>query len=65
MAIKPRYLGNHASQIKSYYGSLSASHGRCFRIPHEKSPEARPGGEIMMTSYPAENLIISATKHFR
>jgi len=28
LAIKSRYLGNHASRIKSYYGSLSRSHGR-------------------------------------
>jgi len=27
LAIKPRFLGNHASQIKSYYGSLSGSLG--------------------------------------
>jgi len=26
LAIKPRYLGNHVSQIKSYYDSLSGSH---------------------------------------
>jgi len=30
LAIKPRYLGNHASQIKSYYGSLSWSLSNCF-----------------------------------
>jgi len=35
LAIKPRYLGNHALQIKSYYGTLSGSHGRSFRIRHE------------------------------
>jgi len=55
LAIKPRYLGNHASQIKSYYGTLSGSHSRSFRICHEKSPEAPPGGEITMTSYPPCN----------
>jgi len=55
MAIKPRYLRNHASHIKSYYGSLSGSHGRSFRIRHEKSPEALPSVEITMTSYPACN----------
>jgi len=48
LAIKPRYLGNHASQIKGYYGLLSESHGRSFRIRHEKSREAPPGGEIMI-----------------
>jgi len=40
LAINPRYLGNHASQIKSYYRTLSGSHGRSFRIRHKKSPEA-------------------------
>jgi len=34
-AIKPRYLGNHASQIKSYYGSLSGSHGRNFKMGYK------------------------------
>jgi len=53
LSIKPRYLGNHASQIKSYYGTLSRSHGRTFRIRHVKSREALPGEEIMMTSFPA------------
>jgi len=28
LAIKPRYLGNYASQIKSYYGTLTGSHVR-------------------------------------
>jgi len=55
LAIKPRYLGNHASQIKSYYGTLSGRHGRSFRIRHEKLPEAPPRGEITMTSLPACN----------
>jgi len=55
LAIKPRYLGNHASQIKNYYGMLSGSRGRSFRIRHEKSPEALPSEEIMMTSYPVGN----------
>jgi len=40
LAIKPRYLENHASQIKSYYGTLWRSHDRSFRIRHEKSPKA-------------------------
>jgi len=57
LAIKARYLGNHASQIKSYYWSLSGTNGRSFRIHHKKSPEAPPGGEIMMTSHPAGNKI--------
>jgi len=51
LAIKPRYLRNHASQIKSYYWSLAGSNGRSFRIHHKKSPEAPPGGEITMTWY--------------
>jgi len=53
--IKPRYLGNHESQIKSYYGTLWGKRGRSFRILHEKSPEALPSGEITMTSYPVGN----------
>jgi len=55
LAIRPRYLGNHASQIKSYYGSLSGSHGRSFRIRQEKMPEAPPGGGLTMTWYPLGN----------
>jgi len=54
-AIKPRYLGNHASQMKNYRGTLSGSNGRFIRIRHENSPEAPPGGEITMTSYPPCN----------
>jgi len=55
LAIKPRYVGNHASQIKTYYGSLSGSHSSSFRICHEKSHEAPVGEEITMTSYPVCN----------
>jgi len=51
LSIKPRFLGNHASQLKSYYGTLWGSHGRAFRIRHEKSHEAPPGEEITMKSY--------------
>jgi len=40
LVIKPRYLGNHASQIKSLYRTSSGSHGRSFIIHHENSPEA-------------------------
>jgi len=54
-AIKPRYLGYHASQIKSYYRTLSGSHGRFFRIRPKKSPEAPLSGEITMTSCPPCN----------
>jgi len=52
LAMKPRYLENHASQMKSYYGTLSGSHGHSFRIRQEKSPVAPPSAEITMTSYP-------------
>jgi len=51
LAMKARYIGNHASQIISYCGSLSESHGRSDRIRHENSPDASPSGEITMTSY--------------
>jgi len=61
--IKPRYLGNHASQIKSYYGTLSGSHGHSFRIRHEKSPETLPNGEITMTSYPVGNKTSLSQNH--
>jgi len=33
--MKPRNLGNNASQIKSCYWTLSGCHGRSFRICHE------------------------------
>jgi len=62
LAIKPRHLGNHASQIKRYYGSPSRSHYRSFRIHHEKSREAPPGGEIMITSYSIGNKTSSSRK---
>jgi len=55
LAIKPRYLGNHAYLIKSYYWSLSGSHDRSFRIRHEKLREASPGGELTMMSCPIGN----------
>jgi len=55
LAIKPRYLGNHASQIKSYYESLSGSHGRSFRIRHGKSREAPPSEGLTITSNPVGN----------
>jgi len=50
LAIKPRYLGNYASQINNYYGTLLGSHGRSFRIRHEHVSAARPGGGLTMTS---------------
>jgi len=66
LAVKPRYLGNHASQIKSYNGTLSGNHGRSFRIRHEKLPEVPPSGKITMTSYPAcTKIVISETMHPR
>jgi len=55
LAIKPRYLGIHASQKKSYYGTLSGSHGCSFRIRYEKSREALPGEGLTITSYPVSN----------
>jgi len=55
LAIKSRYLGNHAFQIKSCYGTLSGSHGFSFIIRHEKSPEAPPGGGLTITSCPVDN----------
>jgi len=61
-AIIPRYLGNHASPIKSYYRTLSGSHGRSFRIRHKKLPEAPPSGEIMITSYPVGNETLLSRK---
>jgi len=64
LAIKHRYLGNLTSQIKRYYGSVSGSHGRSFRIRHEKLRAALPGGEITMTSYPACNKTSLSRKPF-
>jgi len=55
LPIKPRYLGNHASQIQSCYGTPSGNHSRSFRVRQENPHGAPPGGEIMMTSYPACN----------
>jgi len=55
LAKKPHYLANHASQIKIYYGTLSGSHGRSYRIRHGKSPETPPGGKITMSSCPIGN----------
>jgi len=52
LAIKHLYLGNHASQTKSYNGTLSGSHGRSSRIRYKNSPEAPPCGGLTMTSCP-------------
>jgi len=52
---KTGYLANHSSQLRSYYGTLSGSHGRSFRIRQEKLREAPPNWEITMTSYPVCN----------
>jgi len=62
LPMKPPYLWNHASQMKSYYGTLSESRGRSFRIRHEKSREALPSGEIMMMSYPVGNETLLSRK---
>jgi len=50
--------------MKSYYGTLSGSHGRSFRIRHENSPEAPPSEEIMVKSYPACNNTSLSRKSF-
>jgi len=50
-------VGNHASQIKSYNGSLWRSHVRSFSIRREKSREAPPGGVLTMTM----NYVFSST----
>jgi len=55
LVTKPRYLGNHASQITSYYGTLSGSHGRSFRIRREKMRAAPPGLGLTMMSNPVGN----------
>jgi len=55
LSLKPRYLGNYASQIKSYSGTLIGSHGRPFRIRYDNLPDALPSGETTMTSYPPCN----------
>jgi len=44
----------HVANIVVYI-YIWRSHGRSFRIRHEKSPEAPPSGEITMTSYKAFN----------
>jgi len=62
LAIKPHYLKNHASQIKSYYWALSGSHSRSIRIRHEYSPQAPLGEEIMISSYPACNKTLLSRK---
>jgi len=62
LAITPRYLGNHASLTKIYYGTLSGSHGCFFRIRHEKSRGASPGGGLTMTSYPVGNRTLLSRK---
>jgi len=55
LAIKPRYLGTHASQIKCFNRTPSGTHSRSIRICHENSPEVPPSEEITMTSYLACN----------
>jgi len=62
LALKPRYLGNHASQMKSYHGTLLGSHSPSFRIRHEKLPEVPLSKKIMMTSFPACNQTSLARK---
>jgi len=55
LAVKPRYLGSHASHINSYYGTLLGSYGPSLRIRHDKSFATPSTEEITMTSYPAIN----------
>jgi len=55
LAMKPRYFGSRASQMKSYWGTLSGNNVPFIIIRHENSPEAPPSGEITMTSHPACN----------
>jgi len=53
--IKTSLSGKPCITDESYYGTLSASHGRSFRFRHENLPETLPSVEITMTSYPACN----------
>jgi len=43
LVIKPRYLGNHASQIIRYYGTLLRSQGCFFRFSQYNLRFAPPG----------------------
>jgi len=54
-AIKPRYLGNHASEIKQILWNAISVSWSLFQNVSWKSPDAPPSGEITMTSYPACN----------
>jgi len=68
LAMKPHYLWNHASQIKSYYGSLSCSHGQSFRIRHEKVRATPPCGGLTVISGWQKNplikkLIVNGVSH--
>jgi len=47
---------------KSYYWSLSGSHGRSFRIRNENARAAYPGGGLTMTSYHVGNTISLSRK---
>jgi len=51
LAIKLRYLGNHASEIKSYCGTLSGINGCSSIIRHETLREV-PGGGLTNMTYP-------------
>jgi len=53
--IKPCYLENHTSQIKSYNGTLLGSHDHSFRIRQENVRAAPNRGGLTMTSYPVGN----------
>jgi len=53
LAIKPCYLGNQASRIKNYYGTLSRS--LFHNLSRKKVRAAPPGRGLIMTSHPACN----------
>jgi len=56
LEIKPLNLGNHTSQIKSFYATLLGSHG------HLSKSVLKMCGGLTMTSYPACNKTSSSRK---
>jgi len=59
----PRHLGNHASQIKSYYETLPGSHGHSFRVRYENRVKLPWWKQITMISYPVSNQTSSFGNH--
>jgi len=55
LAIKPRYLGNHAFLIKSYHGTLYRKSWTLFQNPSHEIAWSAYHGLITMTSYPVVN----------